>query len=231
MNTNLTDDSKLYRFITFDRLLDHLVNEKFTFVKYKLFHDPWEGFYHKGFHKINEHDSYSVIGENRPFIMCLTKKKVSEAMWRIYSRDGSGAQIVTTVGRLKNLVVGCYSDFDCYLREVVYDDDIEKEDFFIKNFPNATMQEKTIECLFHKRTAFNHEEEVRMVLYSKTDRPGSNIHSLYTDPNNVIETVILDPRIDERTEDLKRMTLQKLGFKGVAVKSKLYTYKRVWYRT
>lgn len=231
MNTELADETKLYRFIAFDRLLDHLVNGKFTFVKYKLFGDPWEGFYHKGFHKINEHDSYSVIGENRPFIMCFTKRKASEAMWRIYSRDGSGVQIVTTVGRLKNLVAGCYSDFDCYLREVIYDDDIEKEDFFVNNFPKATMQEKTIECLFHKRRAFDHEEEVRLVLYSKTDRPDSDVHTLHHDPSNVIENVILDPRINYRTEDLQIRTLQRLGFKGDVYKSKLYTYKRVWYKT
>ena len=163
--------------------------------------------------------------------MFFTKRKVSEAMWRIYSRDGSGVQIVTTVGRLKNLAAECSSDFDCYLREVIYDDDIEKEDFFVNKFPNATMQEKTIECLFHKRRAFDHEEEVRLVLYSKTDRPDSDIYSLYSDPNNVIENVILDPRIDKRAEDLRISTLKKLGFKGVIAKSKLYTYKRVWYKT
>ena len=80
MHTSLTDDTKLYRFIPFEGLLGHLLNEKFTFIKYKLFDDPWEGFYHKGFHKVNDHDSYSVTGENRPFMMCFTKRKVSEAM-------------------------------------------------------------------------------------------------------------------------------------------------------
>jgi hypothetical protein len=199
MNTTLIDTTKLYRFISFDGLLDHLVNKKFTFLKYKLFDDPWEGFYHKGFHKINEHDSYSAMGKNRPFIMCFTKRQISEAMWRIYSRDGRGVQIVTTAGRLKNLVARCSSKFDCYLKEIIYVDDIEKDDFFVKNFPNATMQEKTVECLFRKRKAFDHEEEVRLVLYSKKDRPDSDLYSLDCDPNDIIEKVILDPRVDKRT--------------------------------
>jgi hypothetical protein len=163
--------------------------------------------------------------------MCFTKRKISEAMWRIYSRDGQGVQIVTTAGRLKNLVTGCSSEFDLYLREVIYDDDIEKDDFFVKNFPNATIQEKIVECLFRKGKAFDHEEEVRLVLYSKKDRPNSDLHSLYCDPNDVIEKVILDPRVDKRTEDLQIRTLQKLEFKGIVAKSKLYTYKTVWYKT
>jgi hypothetical protein len=231
MNTNLPETTELYRFTTFERLLDHIVNKRFTFLKYKLFDDQWEGFYHKGFHKINEHDSYSVLGENRPFIMCFTKRIVSEAMWRIYSRDSRGVQIVTNVGRLKNLVAGCCSEFDCHLREVIYDDEIEKDDFFVKNFPKATMQEKAFECLFRKRRAFDHEEEVRLVLYSPKDRPDSDLHFLYCDPNEVIQRVILDPRIDKRTEDLQIMTIQKLGFSGKVAKSSLYTYKRVWYKT
>ncbi len=231
MNTNLTDDTKLYRFIPIEGLLDHLLNKQFVFIKYKLFDDPWEGFYHKGFHEVNDYDSYSVMGENRPFIMCFTKRRVSEAMWRIYSRNAKGAQIVTTVGRLKNLVAGCYADFDCYLKKIIYNDDIEKEDFFVKNFPNATMQEKAVECLFRKKEAFDYEEEVRLVLYSKTDRPYTNIHPLYSDPNDVIESIILDPRIDEKAEDLQIRTLKKLDFKGIVAKSKLYSYKTVWYKT
>ena len=128
-------------------------------------------------------------------------------------------------------MAGCYADFDCYLREVIYDDDIEKEDFFIKNFPNATMQERSVECLFRKKRAFDHEEEVRLLLHSKTDRPDSDIYSLYSDPSEVIEDIILDPRIDKKTEDLQIRILQKLGFKGIIAKSNLYSYKRVWYKT
>jgi len=231
MNTTLADSTKLYRFISFEALLDHLVNKRFTFLKYKLFNDPWEGFYHKGFHTISENDSYSVKGENRHFIMCFTKRQISEAMWRIYSRDGRGVQIGTSVGRLNNLIAGCSTDFDCYLREVIYNDDIEKDDFFVMKLPKATMHEKIVECQFHKRRAFDHEEEVRLVLYAKEDRPDTDVHSLDYDPNDIIENVTLDPRLDKRTEDLQSRTLQILGFKGIVAKSKLYTYKRVLYKT
>lgn len=229
MNTTLNDDDKLYRFISYKRLLDHLVNERFLFVKYTSFDDPWEGFFHKAYFKVNEHTTYGVLGENRPFIMCFTKRKVSEAMWRIYSKDTNGIQIVTSVGKLKKLVKNSYSEFDCHLQEVVYDDDIEKEDFFIRKFPTATREEKSIKCLFYKRKAFNHEEEVRLVLYSKTNRPDDDIYSVYADPNEIIEMIILDPRIDEKTENLQIRTLNKLGFQGNVVKSRLYYFKPIWY--
>lgn len=232
MNTNLKNKDKLYRYISYERLLDYLVNERFSFVKYKLFdNDPWEGFFHKAFFKVNEYDSYSVMGENRPFIMCFTKKRVSEAMWRIYSKDTTGVQIVTSVERLKKFICNSSKDFDCYLRNVVYDDDIQRDDFFINKFPTATRDEKIIQCLFHKRKAFEHEKEVRLILYAKQDRPDDDVHIIHADPNEIIETIILDPRISKETEKLQIMTFKKLAFKGIIAKSRLYTYKRVWYKT
>ena len=101
MNTTFNDGDKLYRFISYERLLDIIVNGRFTFAKYKLFDDPWEGFFHKAYFVINDHDSYGVMGENRPFIMCFTKRKESDAMWRIYSKDSNGVKITFSVDKLK----------------------------------------------------------------------------------------------------------------------------------
>ena len=231
MNTTFNDKDKLYRFISYERLLDILVNGRFVLVKYKLFDDPWEGFFHKAFFKENENDSYSVLGENRPFIMCFTKRQHSDAMWRIYSKSSDGVQISTTVAKLKKLTKDSHGDFDCYLKEVIYNDDIIKDDFFIKKFAKATLSERRIECLFHKRTAFDHEEEVRLVLYAKQDMPDRDIQIIYADPNEIIDTIVLDPRSDKKVEDLHIKTLFKLGFKNIIKRSDLYNYKRVWYKT
>ena len=189
MNTTFDDGDKLYRFISYERLLDIIVNGRFTFAKYKLFDDPWEGFFHKAYFKVNDNDSYSVMGENRPFIMCFTERKHSDAMWRIYSQQSSGVQISTTVSKLKNLVSDI-KGFDCYLRTVTYDDEIMNEDFFIKNLPTSSMQDKIIQCLFHKRKAFDHEQEARLMLYSQSDRD-DDIYHIYADPNEIIENIML----------------------------------------
>ena len=169
------------------------------------------------------------MGENRPFIMCFTERKHSDAMWRIYSQQSSGVQISTTVSKLKNLVSDI-KGFDCYLRTVTYDDEIMNEDFFIKNLPTSSMQDKIIQCLFHKRKAFDHEQEARLMLYSQSDRD-DDIYHIYADPNEIIENISLDPRIDKQAEDLYVKALSKLGFKKVIAKSPLYKFKRVWYKT
>ncbi len=228
MNTTYADEDKLYRFISYKQLLDIIVNGRFTFVKYKLFDDPWEGFFHKAFFKIDEFNSYNVLGENRPFIMCFTERKDSDAMWRIYSQQSSGVQISTTVSKLKRLVSDV-TGFDCYLRNVIYDDEIMNEDFFIKNYPTSSMKEKIVKCLFHKRKAFDHEQEARLVLYSQSDRD-EDIYHVYADPNEIIEKIFLDPRIDKKAEDLHIMALSRLGFKNVVAKSPLYNFRRIWYK-
>ena len=231
MITELNDEDQLYRFISFDCLLDHMVNKKFYFVKYKKFDDPWEGFSSKCDFRENEYDSYSILIENRSFIMCLTKREVSDAMWRIYSKDNRGVRIQTSVKKLRNLVADAPPDFECYLRKVTYDDDIANGNFFINKFPNATEEEKVVNGLFFKRKAFEHEEEVRLLLYSKVDRPNEDIFSIPYDPNEIIENILLDPRIDKKTKDVQTKTVQNLGFKGGVFKSTLYDYKWLSYKT
>ena len=105
------------------------------------------------------------------------------------------------------------------------------DDFFIRKFPTVALDKKRIKCLFLKRMAFIYEEEVRLVLYSKTDRPEDDVRIIYADPNDIIDTIFLDPSIDKKTEELHIMTLSKLGFKNTVTKSKLYDYRPVWYKT
>ncbi len=120
-----------------------------------------------------------------------------------------------------------------YLREVVYDDDIKNEDYFIKNFPDAqSPEELALSCLFLKRKAFTYEHEVRLVFDSKKPWPDDIYHIFVQDPNEIIEKIILNPRITDEIAILQLKILkEKFGFKGDVEKSQLYTYNSMRYKT
>ena len=234
MNTTLNDNDKLYRFISYETLLDYLVNKRFPFSKCKLFKDPWELFFNDAEFIIDDNDSWGDPHKEHLFAMCFTKTEESEALWRIYSKNKSGVKIVVSVERLKKLVKDSYLDFDVYLQEMVYDDNVKNEDFFVNKFPNAkTIKELRRACLFLKRKAFEYEQEVRLVLDSKKERPDEDIyHILVEDPNEIIEKIVLSPRIDNEMVILQRKILKdKFGFKGDIAKSQLYTYNSMRYKT
>lgn len=230
----LSDNDKLYRFINYETLLDYLVNKRFSFSKCTLFKDPWELFFNDAEFIIDDNDSWVDPHKEHLFAMCFTKTEESEALWRIHSKNESGVKIVSSVEKLKILVKDSYSAFDVYLQEMVYDDNIKNEDFFINKFPNAkTHKELRRACLFLKRKAFEYEQEVRLVLDSKKERPDENIHHIFVeDPNEIIEKIVLNPLIDNEMAILQRKILtDTFGFKGDVAKSHLYTYNRMQYKT
>lgn len=244
MKTSLKDDDKLDRYMSFNRLLDCFVNKRFVFPKYIRFKDPWEGFFHEARLKHDDYQDETVLGKHYPFIMCFTNHKESDAMWHTYSKNTTRVKIVTSVSKLKKLVNKPSSGFDSYLRTIEYlsKSNIENADFLIKRFPGvfkkgdrlASWEHAIIDCLFIKRDAFKHEDEVRLLLYFK-EKQKDDFYHLYTDPNEIIERVVLDPRIKKELEELYRDSLIKLGYKnfdgdkGIVVKSDLYKPKKYYY--
>ena len=80
-----------------------------------------------------------------------------------------------------------------------------------------------------KRNAFEHEKEIR-ILY-RIDRDSIDrtkvVEKFMIDPNDFIDDILLDPRIDEQTENLYRQIIKLLGFNGNIYKSTLYLLEPV----
>jgi hypothetical protein len=76
-----------------------------------------------------------------------------------------------------------------------------------------------------KRTEFAHEKEVRLLRH--TNNPPGDWLQGRIKPNNVIETVTFDPRLDETKVLRRKSQLKKAGCNASFEESKLYRLDRI----
>lgn len=208
----------LYRIISFEYLVEILEKKQLYFSSPYSWDDPFE---------TQLKHPYS----NQIYAQCWCSKGVSDAMWRIYSPDRLGVRIKTTHEKLKyqleKATAGKKSKFK--IKSVSYIPESELinltesiADDLYQKFQIA----KAIEPLFHKRLAFKHEYEVRAVIYS-TEKIAADLSlgiNLDINPDDFIETVLIDPRANETyVRAFKYYLKEKLNFKGRVEKSQLYS--------
>ena len=88
----------------------------------------------------------------------------SDAMWRIYSYNNHGIQICTNENQIRNMIESNNIDGGIIrIRPVIYDDSITRIDDLIYSGSNID------EAYFHKRKAFEHECETRVILQLTKD--------------------------------------------------------------
>ena len=88
----------------------------------------------------------------------------------------------------------------------------------------STTREAIASTYLFKRNPFSHEAEVRVLVVDGNARPaaGGLLH-LPLDPNELIETILVDPRApDSMVEMYKRHLQSAYGFKKHVAKSTLY---------
>jgi hypothetical protein len=106
----------------------------------------------------------------------------SEAMWRLYCPDRNGVAIQTTYKKLTNSIE---EDERLFIGRVTY------ADYESLNFPNSNL----FYPVMHKRIAFSHESEVRVVC--RIDAPEGEEQplgfELDWDPQQIVDAVFVDP--------------------------------------
>lgn len=112
----------------------------------------------------------------------------SEAMWRLYCRGGQGVALQTRYARLVE-TAAAHPDF--YVGQVRY------IDYDTERFPEADL----FSPLMHKRIAFAHEREVRLVAVlpaalDSANPPGPAGIDIEWDPEAMVECVFIDPYAD-----------------------------------
>lgn len=174
----------LYRIISLETFVDLLHNQRERYVRPATWDDNYEGYL---FRKIQnaedrrkiiedmyynicprnyeatinnllklEHGKYFVYGQ------CWSTSVDSDALWRIYSYNHHAIQIKTTDIRIKNLVKS-NPDILCEIRKVKYDMEPE-DDLTHKQVLQLKEKLSIYEPFFHKRSAFKHEAEVRVLV-------------------------------------------------------------------
>ncbi|WP_323165953.1 DUF2971 domain-containing protein [Pseudomonas bubulae] len=208
---------KLYRIMDFDRVVQIFEKKELYFGKPIIWDDPYES--------ILSHAKSDHI-----YSQCWSFSGVSDAMWRIYSKNGMGVRISTTFEKLDSLLKTPQDDgaFMYRLRPVKYVSPIEirQEAIEVAHCSKINLDlARVVDLLYMKRSAFSHEEELRATIFfpgeeDSYDAPGVTIP---IDPNDFIENILLDPRApEELIKSFEHYFRNVLGYKNTIKRSELY---------
>jgi sugar diacid utilization regulator len=157
----------IYRFMDFTKFVDMVIHENITLVDPLLWDDPYEKEFFSEYMRQKSKagdfkENLSKYGYDLELILKLivskniyalswTRIEESDALWRIYSDNNQSIRIAANEESLRNLD-------DCILYDVNYKDFNTKDDVLNYSF---------YELFSTKRTAFEHEHEVRLISHLK----------------------------------------------------------------
>ena len=207
----------LYRILSYRHVIKMFADRELYFASPRSWDDPYE--------KALVHKYSDAL-----FAQCWCKKAVSDAMWRIYSTDRTSLRIQTTRHQLKKTLTAAQGTekFDFLIEDVQYKT-AKLVDAHISQIAKDLRIEYNVrraeDALLVKRDAFDHEEEVRVIVHDQTatdavERSGFKVR---IDPHELIDSIYFDPRADDAFMDLCRNYIEcSIGFKGKIGKSALY---------
>lgn len=149
------------------KFIDMVIHENITLVDPLLWDDPYEKeFFYEYIRQKSKTETFneklsrygydlelileSIISKNI-FALSWTRIVESDALWRIYSDNNQSIRIAVNEELLRNID-------DCFLYDVKYKDFNKRENLLNYSF---------YELLSTKRTAFEHEHEVRLISHLK----------------------------------------------------------------
>lgn len=213
----------LYRYISFEEFMSIVTLKHLHFVQPTQWADTYEGCLYKmlddnkNIEKLLSmlYDASNVSDENIKakgvlhnyykllmvkynwFGQCWTDKSdESDAFWRIYSYNDRAIRIHTSVSKLDNLL-----NSDMYIVErgkVVYNDYSSEDNLLESQIQGVLRTDNTTDGYFHKRNAFSHEQEYRILVLPKEDSEGNeNMRTFFLKSANAFAIAQLNNRIKD----------------------------------
>lgn len=208
---NLSDsdlDIPVYRIMPIERLLQTLENRQLVLVRPCKWEDPFENIFLSALLTTDEGMTGSFGFRDSVYGQCWTFEKETDAMWRIYSPKKQGIKVTTTPRKLLEALQAATKEFwelSCFIGRVQY----QNEDTLLNTLQNIDWQNPDgsgiAKSLLYKRDEFTHEREIRLIYSAPDSTSNSDIHAFGIIPNELIEELVLDPRMD--TELVKAFTL------------------------
>lgn len=220
--SNLSNDDKLYRYINLKQFISLIESNQISLTKITKWEDTWE--IPEG--KIpalldNGEISYPKWSiDEIMYGMCWSRKMESDALWRIYSPNKDGLILQTSVEKFNQLNEIHYG----LLAPVIYYDNLLKA---LQELQENNEYPHPFSRAFLKRTAFEHEYEVRLVTFNdekclNITRENDNFINISLNPLNFIENIIIDPRADDWYVETIKKYCARAGFSFVPIRSNLY---------
>ncbi len=178
---------KLFRYISLEDFINLAINHKDRFVRPSSWDDKYEGYL---FSRMEEPEdvrqivsemyynlcpgNYYAIPDNYfrmwhskwfTYAQCWSKHPETDAMWRCYSYGNRAVRIRTRDDRLlahAKKVFPKEKQYSIYLEKVSYD--LSKKSMMERQIKQMKDSLLAHETYFHKRPAFNHEGEYRLLI-------------------------------------------------------------------
>lgn len=213
----------LYRYISFEEFMSIVTLKHLHFVQPTQWADTYEGCLYKllddnkNIEKLLPilYDVSNASDENAKangvllnyyrlllvkynwFGQCWTDKNdESDAFWRIYSYNDRAIRIHTSVSKLDKLL-----DSNMYLvkrGKVVYEDYSSEKDLLESQIQGVIRTDNTTDGYFHKRKAFSHEQEYRILVLPKEDSEGNkNMRTLFLESASAFALAALNNHIKD----------------------------------
>lgn len=215
LGTGISENTKLYRYITFSQFVSLVEKRQVYLTRITNWNDPWEAALEKVPTLMDDGTPKLPLYSHHmdTFGQCWTLKEESEAMWNIYSPNRDGVKIKTSASKIfsiEGLTQGI-------LAKVEYTD--YKTIVVPENEKFGTM--------LLKRKAFEHEEEVRLLVnanfYQGVNYRDSNL-CFDIDPIDFIEEIVVDPRANDWLVDAIKLYCKRVGFRFGVNKSDLLSF-------
>ncbi len=239
---SIKENRKIHRYISFEELVTIVETNSIKLIHLSKWEDPEEGKPHKDTIKMID-EVLKLIGEenatqgalaNYKFIKntardilmysygsSWSKSKEHDAMWRIYSPNMRGVKIQTTANKL-DLTLSRMSTV--HPKHIFY----AVGQVFYDNNPNPN-DYSGLEGFFVKRKAFDHEKEVRAILYFSFPQLNRALKEKHEDAvyakidKYFIEKIIIDPRSEDWfVKTVKKYCVSKGIDKARIKRSELY---------
>lgn len=206
----------------------------------KSWEDPYELFMPKQKITIEGYPLYNAQSnlQKNYYGQCWSLNRDSDAMWRIYSPDKESVRIKTTV--IKMIEVLDQTRGMMWVAPLFGKVKYLPQNKITEWLLHTQTEEKLwiyncfSESLFIKRHEFEHENEVRFLIYNGNfgDTPTpANVHDDYidmqVDPSCFIEEIALDPRLSNDDFEDRKVLLSSITGSIPICKSDLYSFQSI----
>ena len=206
-----------------DRLFQMFDESANYLVRPSMWEDPFENFISHLQGQLPNGELVEFAQRYDFYGQCWTLLGGTDAMWRIYSRDRKSARVKISIeDLLQSLSV--YALGAPFIGRVRY---LHNEDLLpwtsrVVRSTKAPSLELLAKTFLVKRTAFSHENEVRL-LYCATPKETGRVYCHRLDCHRTITEIMLDPRLsEEESASLTEIVRVRTSFKGPIVRSTLY---------
>jgi|ERR1051325_104039 hypothetical protein len=207
----------IYRIIPIARLVDLYKTKRSALTRTYKWDDPWENFLLRSPARL--HGEKITFGfHNNFFGQCWSYLNESDAMWRIYSNHkarNEGVKLQTTVGKLFDSLFNSSAvvnrEISCFIGKVEYSDIPLLHTSIKTSFLLQSSGAGLAKTLLTKRTAFEHEHEIRLLFFDTTSTKTGDLMFYEVEPNKLFEEVVLDPRLDPKQRERSEKRLRRAG--------------------